>query len=109
VSRLDRDRRGTVPRELHRKHPRDGETNGGFAYRPTGRLLPIRGMPKTRRTSLAPLGWQLWLGVLAAELDLAGAVVDARTAHAGVEAQVPEDEVPAPVSLQEVVTALASD
>lgn len=38
----------TLPRRVHAGHPRDGGTNGGFAYRTTGRPFPIRGMAMTR-------------------------------------------------------------
>lgn len=99
----------TLARRVHAGHPRDGGTNGGFAYRTTGRPFPIRGMAMTLEASRAALGPGLRLGVLAAELDLAGAVVDARTAVAGVESQVAEEEVTAPVPHEEVVSALAPD
>jgi hypothetical protein len=45
----------TLARRVHAGHPRDGGTNGGFAYRATGRPLPIRGMARTRGPSRAAL------------------------------------------------------
>jgi hypothetical protein len=47
----------TLARRVHAGHPRDGDTNGRFAYRTTGSALPAWGMAMIPRARPVVLSW----------------------------------------------------